>query len=320
MTLGASLKTILFPSFGEPVPTFREKLKRRPNKKNEFLGIPLRNNLKYLLNSAILKKMKQSFTFNLILAVAATLFFSSCKKETAVDSSQPVISLSTYKFLGKSQQEMTVTVTINAPNGIAAFKITKGVNLKADTSFGTNGLMTVAAASGSSFTYVFKYILSPDEVDKLVGFNFRVEDSKGLAAEKDFTLNTTVSGAQLLFSYRWNLKSIIWKSSLPVEAIRNDEKDNSFLFNRDSTVTIDYGTVKGIFDGFRVYEKWTLSPDEKVFTLIWRNVFTAVKTTEVYDVTTLIKDKLVMNTFLDLSAFGATANELFEYTYTSSPK
>jgi len=264
--------------------------------------------------------MKKSFTFTLILAITATLFFSSCKKEIAVDASQPVISLSSYKFLGKSQQEMSVTITINAPNGIAALKIGKGVNLKTDSSFGSNGLMKVSGASGTNFTYVFKYILSPDEVDKLVGFNFRVEDSKGLAAEKDFTLNTTVSGAQLLFSYRWNLKSVLWKLSTPIEAIRKDETDDSYLFNRDSTVTINYGTLKGIFDGFKVYEKWTLSPDERVFTLVWHNLFTLVKTTEVYNVTTLIKDKLVMTTLLDLRAFGATANELFEYTYTSSPK
>ena len=32
----ASLKTILFPSFGEPVPAFREELKGRPNKKMSF--------------------------------------------------------------------------------------------------------------------------------------------------------------------------------------------------------------------------------------------------------------------------------------------
>lgn len=264
--------------------------------------------------------MKNSLTLTLLLAIAVTLFFSSCKKENTVYPNQPVISLSSYKFLGKSQQEMSVTVTITAPNGIAAVKITKGVNLKADMTFGTNGLMTIAGATGNSFSYLFRYILSPEEVDKLVGFNFRVEDSKGLAVEKDFTLNTTVSGAQLLFSYRWNLKSKMWMASTPFESINGYEKDDYFLFNRDSTVELNYGALHGIFDGFRVYEKWTLSADEKVFTLVWHNLFTLEKTSEIYTVTTLNKEKLVMTILLDLRVFGATDHELFEYTYLSSPK
>ena len=258
---------------------------------------------------------------SLIVALALVSFiFPSCEKEDKIDPSQPVITLSPDKLTGKSGQELTVTVKITAPNGIAALKVTKGINLQPDNNFGTNGLLTVPA-SGNNFEYEFTYILSPDEVDKLVGFNFRVEDSKGLAAEKDFTLNTTVSGAQLLYTYRYSLKSKIWKKNPPEENIQECEKDDSYLFARDSTMVFSYGQAGCTFDGFNIYDKWTLSPDEKQLTITYHNVFNPAQiTNDVYTVSTLTKDKLVMSMVYDLSDFGLSDSELFEFTYEGSPR
>jgi Lipocalin-like domain len=265
--------------------------------------------------------MRKSSHIVTFIALVATVLFSSCKKEDKIDPSQPKITLSLDKFTGKSGQELSFTVNITASNGIAALLISKGVNLQTDSSFGTNGTMKIAAATGNSFDYVFKYILSPDEVDKLVGFNFRVEDGKGLAAEKDFTLNTTVSGAQLLFTYRWSLKSKVWQKNPPEENIQDCEKDDSYLFNRDSTMSINYGTKGCTFDGFNVYTKWTLSPDETALTIIYQSVFDASKVTrDQYHVTTLTKDKLVMDIAYDLSVFGLSDHEVFVFTYEASPR
>jgi hypothetical protein len=258
----------------------------------------------------------------LLTAVAflATVLFPSCKKEDKVDPNKPIIKLSSERLTGKSGQELSITVSITAPNGISALLISKGVNLQPDNSFGTNGVMKIPA-SGNSFEYVFKYILSPDEVDKLVGFNFRVEDSKGLAAEKDFTLNTTVSGAQLLYTYRWTLKSKIWKRTVPREDIKDCEKDDSYLFNRDSTMSINYGASGCTFDGFNIYDKWTLTPDETALTITYHNVFNPAQIThDRYNVTTLTKDKLVMDITYDLTAFGLSDKELFVFTYEASPR
>lgn len=256
-----------------------------------------------------------------LIAIIATVIFSSCKKEDQIDPNQPKITLSSDKLTAKSGQELSVTVNITAPNGISALLISKGVNLKTDSSFGTNGQMKIDAAAGNSFEYVFKYILSPDEVDKLVGFNFRVEDSKGLAAEKDFTLNTTVSGAQLLYTYQWNLKSKMWQKDPPEENIQPCEQDDSFLFNRDSTMAINYGTSGCAFDGFNVYTKWTLSPDEKELSITYQSVFNPAQvTTDKYSVISLTKDKLVMDITYDLTAFGLSDHELFEFTYVASPR
>ncbi|MEO6814913.1 MAG: lipocalin family protein [Ginsengibacter sp.] len=264
--------------------------------------------------------MKKACNLMTVIALVITVIFSSCKKEDKVDPSQPKITLSSYKFTGKSGQQLSFTVNIIAPNGISALIISKGVNLKTDSSFGTNGHIKIAA-TGNSFEYVFKYILDPNEVDKLVGFNFRVEDSKGLAAEKDFTLNTTVSGAQLLYSYRWNLTSKMWQKNPPVENIQPCEKDDSYLFNRDSTMSINYGQLACTFDGFNAYTKWTLSPDETVLSITYHSVFNVAQvTTDKYTIKSLTKDKLIMSITYDLSAFGLSTHELFVFTYVSSPR
>jgi hypothetical protein len=264
--------------------------------------------------------MKKACHLFTLLTFAAAFIFSACEKEDQIDPNQPTITLSSDKFTGKSGQELVITVNVSAPNGLTALLINKGVNLKTDSSFGTNGQMKIAA-SGSSFQYVFKYILSPEEVDKLVGFNFRVEDSKGLASEKDFTLNTTVSGAQLLYTYRWTLKSKVWQKTVPEENINECEKDDSYLFNRDSTMSINYGTSACTFDGFNAYEKWTLTPDEKTLTITYHSVFDVSKiTNDKYTVISLTKDKLVMSIAYDLRVFGLSDNEVFTFTYEASPR
>lgn len=265
-----------------------------------------------------MKKACHLFTF---IAFAAIFIFSSCKKEDTPDPNLPRITLSSESFTGKSGQELTIIVKITAPNGISAFLISKGVNLKTDSSFGTNGQLRIVTATGNSFDYIFTYILKPTEVDKLVGFNFRVEDTKGLAAEKDFTLNTTVSGAQLLYSYRWTLKSKMWQKNPPEENIQNCEKDDSYLFNADSTMSINYSTTACTFDGFNIYDKWLLTPDEKELTITYHNVFNPAQiTNDKYNIISLTKDKLVMDIAYDLTAFGLTDNEVFVFTYEASPR
>lgn len=264
--------------------------------------------------------MKRANFIMALVAVIATVIFQSCKKEDKVDPHSPVITLSSDKFLGKSGQEVSITLNVNAPNGISALEISKGINLKQDTSFGENGLMKVEA-TGNSFEYVFKYILQPEEVDKLVGFNFRVKDSQGLSAEKDFTLNTTVSGAQLLYSYRWNLKTKVWQSSPPAEDSQVCERDDSYLFNRDSTMAMNYGASACTFDGFNVYTNWTLSPDEKELTITYQGLFNPEQVTvDKYRVISLTKEKLVLEIAYDLTVFGLSDHEVYVFTYEASSR
>jgi hypothetical protein len=86
-------------------------------------------------------------------------------------------------------------------------------------------------------------------------------------------------------------------------------------------MSISYGASGCTFDGFNVYDKCTLTPDEKELTITYHSVFNPAQVThDKYNVTTLTKDKLVMDITYDLSVFGLSDHELFVFTYEASPR
>jgi hypothetical protein len=260
------------------------------------------------------------------LALLAMIFSTSCSKDEEAKPDAPTVSLSKSDFSGKSGQQVEVTVSVSAPGGLKSLTISKQVNLAADNTFGTNGVQTVAVPTAGQKTldYTFTYTLAAGEVDKLVGFTFKAEDANGKMSEKVLTVNTAASGAQILTTYRWNLKSKLHTTPNPdVEDIKDCEKDDSFVYNANGTMAVNYGTQACTFDGFNVYSGWTLSADETTFTQTYADVFDPSKvTTETYRVISLTKDRLVMEITLDLAVFGPpyTNNETYVYTFDASPK
>lgn len=259
-----------------------------------------------------------------IVLLAFMALAGACKKDSA-DPAIPSLKLVPEQVTGKAGRLIETTLSITAPNGVKDLVIYKTINLQRDNSYGGSGTLTAAPVSvgGDNYEYQFSYELSPDEVDKLVGFNFRLTDAKGLAAEKDLTVNTVTSGQQIIFSRKWKLVSKLWTSISPAtEMIEDCEKDNEFTWNRDSTISIAYGTSGCTFDGFNVYDQWTLSEDEKTFTQVYHSLFDPSNiTTEVYKVRSISRDRLVMEILVDLSVFGPpyTDKEVFVYTYEPIP-
>jgi len=255
------------------------------------------------------------------LCLLALIAFNSCKKdEDKVD--QPLVVLSTDNFTGKSGQTLSVTVNVTSPSGIKSLTISKGVNLVQDLDFGTDGTLTVTPEAGSqtNWEYTFTYKLEPTEVDKLVGINFRVVDNDGKTAEKDLTINTTVSGAQLLASYKWNLKGK-FDETLNAPDFSDCEKDDSFIFNADGSMQVGYGTKACGFDGFNVYSGWTLSEDEKTLTITYASLFDPSNiTVDKYNVRSLTRDRLILDITYDLTVFGLSDKELYVFTYDASNK
>jgi hypothetical protein len=248
-------------------------------------------------------------------AVSVFLFVAGCKKDSA-DPNLPGMKLTPVTVTGKSGQQVQASLDIVAPYGVSKLLITKTINLVPDTAFGTLSV-TPESTGDNTYHYTFTYTYQPEEVDKLVGINFHLEDPKGNVAEKDLTVNTTASGAQIIYSHKWKLVSKLWTTAVPpAESINDCEKDNTYFYNRDSTINVDYGVTACLFDGFNIYDKWTLSDDEKTFTQTYHSVFDTTKvTTEVYNVESLTSDKWVMDIALDLSAFGYGDHEVFVYTY-----
>jgi hypothetical protein len=265
--------------------------------------------------------MKKNYVLTMIsMSLLIIISIYSCKKEK--QTYNPAVTLSNNNILGKSYQTETIKVSISSPVGIKSLIVTKGVNLKQDSSYGVNGVMTITpdTAGQKNWVYTFSYVLQPGEVGKLVGFNFRAVDQKGNASEKDLTVNTTVSGAQLLETYKWKLTNKYDLTS-NFQDYQDCETDDYYLFNTDGSMVYGYGAKACTFDGFNVYSGWKLSDDEKTLSITYSSVFNPAQvTTDVYTVKTLTKDQLVMDIYYDLSVFGLSNHELYEFTYTAAGK
>lgn len=256
--------------------------------------------------------------------VALLIITGGCKKDS-VDSSVPVLKLVPDNVTGKAGRMSEATLFIKAPNGVKDVVIYKTINLQRDNTYGGSGAVTAVPVSvgEDNYEYHFIYELKGDEVEKLVGFNFKFTDAKGLSVEKDLTVNTITSGQQIIYSRKWKLISKLWTTVSPaVEDLKDCEKDDVYSWNRDSAYSVNFGASACTFDGFNVFDKWVLSEDEKTFTQIYHSLFDPANiTTEVYRVKTITKDKLVMEIFVDLSIFGPpyTDKEVFVYTFEPVP-
>lgn len=240
----------------------------------------------------------------------------ACKKDS-IDANLPSMRLTPEKVSGKSGRQVQATLTIHAPYGYKKLEISKTINLV--SAFGVTSVIP-ETLSDNNYRYVYTYTYQPEEVDKLVGINFHFEDAKGNIAEKDLTVDTEASPEQMIYSRTWKLVSKLWTSRNPVqESLQECEKDNKTNFRRDSSILVNYGAVGCTFDGFNIFDKWSLSEDEKTFTQVYHSVFDPSKiTVEKYAVKSLTKDKMVLEIKLDLSAFGLSTKETFVYTYEAT--
>ena len=262
--------------------------------------------------------MKRIAIFISCLAAGIVVFVASCKKDSS-DPNSPTMKLAPATISGKSGQQAQANLDIVAPNGVSKLIITKTINLVPDTAFGTISV-TPESTGDNAYHYTFVYTYQPEEVDKLVGINFHLEDSKGNVAEKDLTVNTIASGAQIIYSHDWKLISKFWETAdPPAENIQDCEKDNIYSYNSDGTIpTPNYGANGCLFDGFNIFDRWSLSDDEKIFTQTYHSAFDTTKvTTEVYNVRSLTSSQWVMDITVDLTAFGLSDHEKFIYTYQS---
>jgi len=258
------------------------------------------------------------------LLLGLLVIVAGCDKDD-VDPNAPVLRLVPDNVTDKAGRVVEATLFITAPNGAKDVVVYKTINLQKDNSYGGSGTVTAVPVStgGNNYEYHFSYELSGDEVDKLVGFNFRFTDNKGLAAEKDLTVNTTTSAQQIIYSRKWKLLSKMRTTASPAEeTIENCEKDDVYSWNKDSTININYGTSGCTFDGFNVFDEWSISEDEKTFTQVYHSLFDPTNiTTEVYKIRSVSRDRLVMEITVDLSVFGPpyTDKEVFVYTFEPAP-
>lgn len=261
-------------------------------------------------------------------------FLVSCEEDYETDADDNAILLThsvepikapgrgQYKLKTLSGDEMEVVAHLTDIAPLKSFSITKTVNLAVDATYGTNGVLTVDLVNSD---YLFEYTPSEADVDQLVGFTFRAEGTNGTKITSDLELAVTLSPRDNLPRRKWLWKSKVWVDGGNAPDMKECEKDNFFLFNSDKTMSLNFGTNTGSagcdFDGFNVYDTWSLSEDEKVFTMIYHSIFSPDNAqTETYRVKTLTTEKLELEIDYDLTFFGLGPEETYLFEFTAVPK
>ncbi len=288
---------------------------------------------KNLFNTKIMKRRKGLLNNTLIFLLM--LAFLGCEPEEQgpedfYDHDNFTVSLSADRSMGKGQysrraesgDEVNVDVNIQSATPLTELAITKTINLTVDSTFGNNGTLLVNA-SGNALDYDFHYVADTTDVDQLVGFTFEATNAAGETEVSDLTLAVTLSPRDNLPRKRWALTSILHVNNNNEEVIKECEKDNAMLLNADSTVVMDYGADTGagdcVFDGFKVYDQWYLTEDEKQFVLVYHGLFDPTTTVESYEVKTLTTEELGIELTIDLTVLGLGI-ETFLYTYQATPR
>jgi hypothetical protein len=273
--------------------------------------------------------------YRLIVFSAAALLIS-CEDDYESDADDQPIPLThseqqikapgrgQYKLKALSGEPLEVTADMASVTPVKSFTITKTVNLAVDQTYGDNGVMTVDASTLSD-VYLFQYEPTEADVDQLVGFTLAVEKTDGTKLSSDLQLAVTLSPRDNLPRKKWLWKSKIWVDADNAQDIKECEKDNYYLFNADGTMSLNFGANTGTpgcdFDGFNVYDSWTLSEDEKIFTMVYHSIFSPDNPQiENYRVKTLTTEKLELEIDYDLSVFGLGTEETFLFEFTALPK
>ena len=272
----------------------------------------------------------------LLMIFSISAFLISCEDDYDSDAADPGIPLAhaeqqikapgrgQYKLRALSGEQLEVTANMASVAPLRSFNITKTVNLEVDNSYGSNGTLTVDAGAVNG-NYVFQYEPTEADVDQLVGFTFNAEGSNGAQLSSDLQLVVTLSPRDNLPRKKWLWKSKIWVDKDNLQDIKECEKDNFYLFNSDGTMSINFGDNTGTpgcdFDGFNAYDTWSLSEDEKTFTMVYYSIFSPDNlVTETYRVKTLTTEKLELEIDYDLSIFGEGTEETFLFEFTALPK
>lgn len=284
--------------------------------------------------------MKNSILFRICFLLSIPLFLIGCDTDVSqtpedyfdqgnfsvVLDAQKIQGNGQYRKVVESNETLVIEVQVESPENLETLEITKTVNLAVDSSFGNQGVLEVAA-SGKSFNYTFTYEPSVADVDQLIGFTFRAINISGNNHTSDLTASITLSPIDNLVTKRWGWSSIrhVNSENQPNEEVIADcEKDNSFLFNADGTMSMDFGAVTATgscaFDGLNVYDRWYISEDEQFFVMEKHNVFTPGNIeVESYKLVTLTVDQLQLELTVDLSVFGLGL-EVFLYTFKPNPR
>ena len=283
-----------------------------------------------------MKIFQQCIAYSLVMVTVA-LCTLSCEDEYMTDANEASIPISVtgenIKAPGKNQyrvqrklidDSVVFHIDLSSFGSINSFTVSKTINLESDNDFGTSGTLTIDPGSISGAMYDLTYYLEERDLEQLVGLTFRIETTAGQIYISDVTVVVTLTPRGNIPLKRWLLTAQIWVDNDNFDDLADCEKDDSFLFNADSTLSIDYGTNTGVapcdLDNLTVYEQWYLTADEKFFIIKRSGVFDPTVAIDSFRVKSLTIEKMELEIDFDLSVFGYSEDETFLYEYTAQPK
>ena len=258
----------------------------------------------------------------------------SCKDDYESDAGDPQLPLSadgvSLKAPGKGQYRIAtnlvdgqavITVDLTKLASVSSLSVTKYVDGTLDETFGTGGTQTISAPGNDSYDY--EYTLLDSDLDRLVVLSFKASDGSKVLVS-DLSLTVSLTPRENIPRKKWQWTSRLWVTGGNAQDLKQCEADNYFLFNADSTITVNYGADTGagdcLFDGFTVYDKWWLTADDKYFIIQSHGLFDPTVKTDSNVVKTLSVPLLEWQIGIDLSVFGLGTDEQFLYQYTAQPK
>jgi hypothetical protein len=229
-----------------------------------------------------------------------------CKKEPAPIPFAPIITLGAKTFEGKVYDMDTVTVAVNAPGGLKYLKISKFIGSKVDSTFGTAGVLTL-------FQHDYKLILTFDSahLKDTIFYNMIAEDSLGRTGTDQLVITTVPSPLYYLKHYNWLWTSRIGQCGTGMgdtlaERIQDCEKDNLFVFSKDSTLLLNNGALSCPTDGSISYVAFHLSTDQTQLTLIYLQQPSGVRKSQVYRINSIDSLNLYTSASFDTTGTGCT--------------
>lgn len=175
-----------------------------------------------------MKKLIFSLLSIVLLVSCAICMMVSCTKDTDTDMKiDPAIT-----DVLKVGDEVTATVTIIA-DGVKSFEYYKVIN-------GVRGeavdVLSQLSKSGKTYTYHFSYVIQPFEDMGTLGFEFKMEDSKGEIHRVGINVRMQVSVKSILSYYDWKFTEI---SYMGFNILSDADKAAVHRFNQDGSYEVD---------------------------------------------------------------------------------
>lgn len=174
------------------------------------------------------------------------------------------------------------------------------------------------SVSGTSEPYLFSQLIEAgDEEGVLVYTLSGYNNSGGLIDASDITVSVTLGGVPLLVRYDWKLMS---QTTGGDDTTVGTLTDNVYRFNKDYTWQFDWGEEPTLTEELRQYCSWKIGGTESQVDslyLVYFNFLAAVPTLEGYKVTKLEGDELWLETTMDLSWLGLSAETPVIEKYTA---